>query len=228
MRIKETLAWLASVSLIGGAVYWSAGNLALKPSYASEVAQQEIASLNKEAPKFGRKPLLPADVKVLLDRGHGSGVHIGGGYYVTAAHVARHAKTSKRFDVKFLDKSIKKADVLWINEEYDLAMIRADADGVESAELRCEWARRGDEIRVFGNPMDLEFIMTIGRIAGDARTIAHWRSAYVVDVTIAVGNSGGPVYDVGGKIIGILVGGSDSGFAIAVPSYNVCQLLARI
>jgi hypothetical protein len=46
MRIKELLAWAASVCLLGGAVWYSSSALILKPSYASEVAEQEVAKLN--------------------------------------------------------------------------------------------------------------------------------------------------------------------------------------
>src|SRR5690349_14752440 len=99
MRIKETLLWLASVSLVGGAVYYTAPSSVLRPSYASEIADQAIRDMNaKAAPKFPRKTLLPADVKVLLDRGHGSAVSIGGDLWLTAAHVVLNP--SKRLDLR--------------------------------------------------------------------------------------------------------------------------------
>lgn len=106
-KIYSLLAWLAPISLIGGSVVYSMQDV-VKPSYASEIADQEIAALNKAAPKFPRKALLPGDVKVLLDNGHSSAVSIGGDLWLTAAHVV--ANPSKRLDLRLKDGSIRPAE----------------------------------------------------------------------------------------------------------------------
>lgn len=234
MRIYEPLAWLASISLIGGIVYWSVGETIVKPSYASELAAQEIAKLNAAAPKFPRKPLLPADVKVVLEGGHGSAVYIGSGVFLTAAHVV--SKITKPFTIKLHDGSVRKAEVLWFNTKYDIGLIAADGDGLRSSDLQCRELEVGETIRVEGNPTIMEFVSATGRIAGAGRKIGFWERVQVVDITILPGQSGGPVYDVGGKLVGITVGvatygmgwaAAPTGFGFVVPGKSICQLLAR-
>lgn len=235
MRIKEIFAWAASVCLLGGAIWYSLPSLVLKPSYASEVAKQEVAKLNTAAPKFDRKPLLSANVKVLLDRGHGSGWHDGNGYYWTAAHVV--SGESKRLDLRFADGSIRKAEIMWISKAYDVALLKADGSGVEAKSLNCTMPKVGDDITLAGNPVALENITAFGRIAGDERSIGPWKSVLVVSAPVIPGQSGGPVYDKDGKVIGMSVGlslfpigfgsASATGYGFVVPGRRLCDLTAR-
>jgi len=235
MRIKETIAWAASVCLVGAAIWYSSSALVLKPSYASEVANQEIAALNAAAPKFPRKALLPADVKVMLDGGHGSAVHIGAGLYLTAAHLFE--RPSKRLDLRFKGGSLRPAEVLWISKERDIALMKADGDGVSFARLNCGMPQIGDEITLAGNPTALEDIVGFGRIAGDERPLAHWKSVLVVSGPVIPGQSGGAVYNKDHELIGISVGVSlwpispmsatATGYGFIVPGRVICELLAR-
>lgn len=235
MRIKETIAWAASVCLVGAALWYSTG-FVLKPSYASEVVDQEIASLNKAAPKFDRKPLLSGDVKVLLDQGHGSGVHIGNGLYLTAAHVVLNP--SKRLDLRFKDGSIRPAEVLWISKERDVAMLKASGDGVSFSRVSCSKVNIGDDITMAGNPMALEDIIAFGKVAGDERVMAHWKNVFVVSGPVIPGQSGGAVYNKDHELIGISVGvamwpltpfaATTTGYGFVVPTGStICELLAR-
>lgn len=234
MRIFEPLAWLASICLVGSAIYWSVGDTVVKPSYASEIAAVEIANLNEAAPKFPRKPLLPADVKVLMDNGHGSAVYIGNNTFLTAAHVV--SKITKPFTIKLHDGSVRKAEVLWFNAKYDIGLIAADGEGLRTSDLQCRELDIGEAIRIEGNPTIMEFVSATGRIAGEGRKIGFWERVQVVDITILPGQSGGPVYDKDGKLVGITVGvatfgmgwsASPTGFGFVVPGKSVCQLLAR-
>lgn len=201
---------------------------------ASEIADQEVAIINKAAPKFPRRPLLSADVKVMLDRGHGSAVHLGSGLYLTAAHVV--ADPSKRLDLRFKGGSIRKAEVLWISKERDVALLKASGDGVSSVRLNCSVPSIGDEVTLAGNPMALEDIVAFGRIAGDEREVGRWKSVFVVSGPIIPGQSGGAVYNMDHELIGISVGlalfpigfsGSASGYGFVVPGRVLCELLAR-
>lgn len=234
MRIFEPLAWLASICLVGGAAYWSVGEIAVKPSYASEIADGEIAKLNAAAPKFPRKPLLPADVKVVVDGGHGSAVYIGHGVFLTAAHVV--SKITKPFTIKLHDGSVRPAEVMWFNTKYDIGLIGANGDGLQSSDLQCREMDIGEAIRIEGNPTIMEFVSASGKIAGLGRKMGFWERVQVVDVTILPGQSGGPVYDKDGNLIGITVGvatlgmawaSSPTGFGFIVPGKSICPLLGR-
>jgi len=158
----------------------------------------------------------------------GSGVHIGGGVYLSAVHVVEKSKG----EVTFTDELGRpsKGTVAWVAPRYDIAMLLGRADRPAS-ELACRPAKLEEPVTIQGNPLDMRFIRTHGTIAGDSPKEGkgpRWPESYIIDATSAPGNSGGPVYDVYGKVIGILVGGySGFPFAIAVPSATVCNLLGR-
>jgi S1-C subfamily serine protease len=206
----------------------------VKPLYAAEIVNQEIAKLNEAAPKFPRKPLLPADVKIVLEGGHGSAVHIGNGIFLTAAHVVN--KQTKPFSIKLHDGSVRKAETLWFNTKYDIALVAASGDGLSISDLQCRELDTGESIRIEGNPTIMEFVSATGKIAGAGRKIGFWERVQVVDITILPGQSGGPVYDASGKLVGITVGvatfgmgwsASPTGFGFVVPGKAICPLLAR-
>ncbi|WP_174020386.1 S1C family serine protease [Agrobacterium fabrum] len=174
-----------------------------------------------------------ATVKIQVNDGHGSGVHIGNGFIVTAAHVVGDAKDVQ---VKAKGGEFRKADVLWINKAHDIALLRTSPDGMGSAHMSCVAAKAGSPIVAYGNPLAIEFVAAYGKIAGEARTTGPWKSVYVTDITTVMGASGGPVFAENGDLIGITVGvmtaqigfsGSLAGYGFVVPSSEVCGLLAR-
>ena len=66
-------------------------------------------------------PML-AVVKIITDKGHGSGFHMGNGHIITAAHVLRGATSVK---VKSSGLDVQDAEILWSNDTYDVAHIVA-------------------------------------------------------------------------------------------------------
>jgi S1-C subfamily serine protease len=183
-----------------------------------------------------RQPSAGATVMVVTDSGHGSGVHIGGGYILTATHVVGAAKslTLKTDNGAKLDST-----VLWSNPDYDVALLRiADPKALKSVSLSCRTPPVGEHVSVEGNPMKLEFQTTWGRIAGKTQVGGDmWKAVYVLDATIAPGVSGGPVFDSNRNVVGIAVGTMVSGFgpftrtgpaySFTVPSRMVCNLMGR-
>jgi S1-C subfamily serine protease len=181
-------------------------------------------------------PSAGATVMVVTESGHGSGVHIGGGYILTATHVIG---TLKSATLK-TDKGAKlDSTVLWSSADYDIALLRiADPKALKSVPLSCRTPPVGEHVSVEGNPMKLEFQTTWGRIAGKTQVGGDmWKAVYVLDATIAPGVSGGPVLDVNRKVVGIAVGTMVSGFgpftrtgpaySFIVPSRMVCNLMGR-
>lgn len=196
-----------------------------------------VAATSAAAYALLPSPALPAmesaTVKIFPASGHGSGVHIGDGFIVTAAHVVGDAK---EVQVKAKGGENRKADVLWVNKAYDIALLRTSSAGLGAAKLDCRSVKAGDPIVAYGNPLKIEFVAAYGKIAGDSRETGPWRSVYVTDITTVMGQSGGPVYADGGDLIGITVGvmaapvgfsGSLIGYGFVVPSAAVCELLAR-
>jgi S1-C subfamily serine protease len=193
----------------------------------------------------GPQPVLSKDygaharsvVKVKVRGGHGSGVIIRPGYVVTAAHVIESAKEA---EIVTSGGSKVKADVLWSNAQYDIALLHfkhsdlAEGDEATPANLSCGLTRVGDAIHAVGNPGPLEFVHSWGHVSSKADDHGYWKSAYIATVAIAPGSSGGPVFDPNGNVVGITVGISlmqlgmfpaPAPFAYVVPSSAVCFLM---
>jgi S1-C subfamily serine protease len=192
-------------------------------------------------------------VRIELATGLGSGVYIGNGVIITAAHVVESAARSVTGQapdgsnlygaptVKLVSDLGDKQDgeVLWINKDYDIAAVRAtNARRFTAANLACRDVAADEPIVAEGNPVGMEFLRFKGMVSGKAQPfLPNWKSAYVIDVTITSGMSGGPSYDANGEVIGINVGVADvhgeqgkaasGGMGFTVPSSVVCGLLGR-
>lgn len=183
-----------------------------------------------------RTALAKSTLLVKVEQGHGSGVHIGNGFVITAAHVV--GQTTEAM-LSASDGSKHAADVLWVNSQHDVALLRMRySDGVAVSRLNCaNPVSIGQHIEAIGNPGRLEFVHSWGRVAGQIQKLFHWQVAFAADLGIAPGSSGGPVIDEQGRVVGIVVGisltqygwtPSGTNFSIIVPTNGgICQLLAR-
>jgi S1-C subfamily serine protease len=171
-----------------------------------------------------------AFLKVSDPMGHGSGVHIGNGYVLTAAHVVGLNKTMTILDD---EKRAMAGEVLWANAEYDIALLRLPgAAHVESAPLSCAKTYVGQPVKAYGNPQDLDFVFTFGLVNGEPRKWAVWREVVPADLTVIPGQSGGAVVDAQGSVVGITVGVMIwqyglSGQGFFVPGSAICELMGR-
>lgn len=170
-------------------------------------------------------------LKVSDPLGHGSGVHIGNGYVLTAAHVVG---ANKIMTVTDSERRVLAGEVLWSNAAYDVALLKLPgAAYVETASLSCAPNYVHQRVSVYGNPQDLEFVFTSGQVNGVARKWAIWRELVPVDITIIPGQSGGAAIDDLGNVVGIAVGVMIwqyglTGQGFIVPGSVICQLMGRI
>lgn len=170
---------------------------------------------------------------------HGSGVHLGNGFVLTAGHVSEGAKgmTATTDDGKTFD-----AEVLWYNHSFDVSLVFvADLANRAGAALSCAENYVGQPITIIGNPLDTDFAQTWGRVAGTHKTGLEnmdreglWRNLVTLDITAAPGVSGGPVYDEAtGSVVGILVAGAVSqrgtfAYSYMVPGSTICHVMGRV
>ena len=178
-----------------------------------------------------KAPPASATVLVTVVGGNGSGVMLDGGYVITAAHVARISPAAITI-TNDAGKETKLVDVLWISNEYDIALLRirdeAFVDTVAAAGIACRTATIGEDIRAEGNPMGVRFVTQWGKVGSKVQHIGHWLEAFSIGAPLAPGMSGGPVYDAEGRVVGINVGVAPvGGFYIAVPSSTACMLMGR-
>jgi serine protease Do len=150
--------------------------------------------------------------------GGGSGViWRDDGLIITNAHVAR----GKRLSVELSDGTQHRAELTARDDERDVAALRVDATGLPAASIAdSDGVRPGQLVLAVGNPLGLVGAVTSGIVfaAGSSRNRrVRWLQA---DVHIAPGNSGGPLADAHGRVIGInsMIYG---GLAVAVPSNAV-------
>lgn len=184
-----------------------------------------------------------SSVKVEFGTGHGSGVHIGNGLFLTAAHVA---EAGKDFTLVTRDGKKIPAKVLWIGKRHDVALLKADfvkagaTNGapvkVASARLQCEREPEGSIVRIVGNPKSLEHVSITGRIAKLQTAVEpNWPDVQLLDISAAPGVSGGPVFDTDGNVVGLVVAGYPAApflgawglVAISVPGPVLCEMLSR-
>jgi S1-C subfamily serine protease len=173
-------------------------------------------------------------VKQLKDgpqAGVGSGVYIGNGIIITAAHNLTDAVS---FKIRSDAGDIQSGEVLWVNTDYDIAAVRpANAGRFKAAQLSCREPLLGEEISAVGNPVGIEFVTMRGYVSGGERAAApQWKSVFITDLTTIGGMSGGATYSRAGELIGITVGtlgfnAPAGGLGFAVPGSTVCRLLGR-
>ncbi len=177
-----------------------------------------------------------AGVEILVSDGLGSGVSIGNGMIVTAAHVVRGQKD---VTVEAQDGKKYTARVLWSSDASDVAMLSVKDAKLPAAKLFCGDVRVGDEISAIGNPLGVKFVTSYGHVAAKAQKVGDIDEVFPMDMTTVMGQSGGPVFS-NGRVVGIIsmvmsapLKNGDSytpslvGFGFAVPSSVVCDLLAR-
>lgn len=161
------------------------------------------------------------------ERGQGSGVIIDSqGYILTNYHVVRD---STAIDVAISGRRPMRAEVVGVDPPTDLAVLKVDANDLIAA----QWAD-SDEIEVgslvwaVGSPFGLERSVTSGILsakhrAGKAGTV--YQDFLQTDAAVNPGNSGGPLVDARGRVIGIntaIVGQTYQGISFAIPS-NVAK-----
>ncbi|KRB22661.1 S1 family peptidase [Mesorhizobium sp. Root172] len=185
------------------------------------------------------KPFTTVRIDITKEKGdgHGSGVSLGHGVFLTAGHVTEDATS---LTVKTRAGKSGTAEVLWSNHAYDVSIIYVEALKDEpGSPMACAATTIGEDITIVGNPLNTEFATSWGRISSLEKTGLEnldgkglWRSLVTMDATAAPGVSGGPIFDKDGEIVGILVSGAVSdrgtfGYSYMVPSTAICRLLGR-
>jgi serine protease Do len=143
------------------------------------------------------------------------------GVVITNAHVA----TSRWAFIQTTDGDSFRGEVINRDERVDLAALRIDAK-LPSTEIRdAATLRVGELVIAVGNPLGLISAVTSGIIqTAPSRTNARWIHA---DLRLAPGNSGGPLADAAGRIVGINSMMAPAGLALAVPSSAVRRFLGQ-
>jgi S1-C subfamily serine protease len=175
------------------------------------------------------------DEDMTIVDGLGSGVLISNdGKVLTAAHVVQTADVAS---VEFSDGQLISARVIGSDVQSDLALLQLKEipKGVAPATLGdSDKVEVGDQIFVIGAPYGISQTLSVGHLSGRHQLNRNNQSTSVeflqTDASINTGNSGGPMFDIDGNVIGIVssimthTGGSE-GLAFATAANTAKQLL---
>lgn len=133
------------------------------------------------------------------------------GYILTNYHVIEDAYSSKsKITVLTYDGTSYTATVAGVESSNDLAVLKIDATGTNAVTFGDSSTMSvGDTVYAVGNPMgELQFTMTSGMVSALDRavTTSEYTTAinmFQFDAAINEGNSGGPVYNANGQVIGV-------------------------
>jgi S1-C subfamily serine protease len=196
--------------------------------------------VNVPADPFFGAPFFPQQQR---QQSLGSGFVVDkAGHIVTNYHVIEGAKQVR---VSFSNGSSMKATVVGSDPSSDLAVLKIDASSRALTPLtlgNSDAVRVGDPVVAIGNPFGLDRTVTAGIVSAIQRAIAA-PNGYTIDHVIQTdaainhGNSGGPLLDSRGEVIGVnsqIETGDNSsssgnvGIGFAVPSNTVKTVMAQL
>lgn len=178
------------------------------------------------------RPGRPGGPEEQVTRGVGSGFIISGdGYVLTNAHVVEGAD---EVTVTLTDRRELKAKVLGADRRTDVALLKLEANNLpylrtgDSSKIRV-----GEWVVAIGSPFNLENTVTAGIISAKARDTGEYLPLIQSDVAVNPGNSGGPLINLRGEVIGInsqiaTLSGAYNGISFAVPIDEVMRVAEQL
>jgi serine protease Do len=174
----------------------------------------------------------PQQIEEEVPRGFGSGFLIStDGYILTNAHVVDGADDVY---VALSDKREFKAKLVGADMSTDVALLKIDANNLprlllgDSSKIKV-----GEWVIAMGSPLGFESNVTAGIISAKVRDIGDFSPFIQTDVAVNPGNSGGPLLNIRGEVIGItsrVIGGRGgyTGISLAVPIDDAMRITEQL
>jgi serine protease Do len=181
-------------------------NVSTTSAVKEDAAAFPFGQLDPDDPmsQFFRHFGMPQHPGRTITRGLGSGFIVSpDGLVLTNAHVVAGSSEVK---VKLTDKREFKAKVVGLDKATDVAVLRIPAKDLPTVSVGDPSRTRvGEWVLAIGSPFGFENSATAGIVSARSRTLPE--SGYVqflqTDVAVNPGNSGGPLFDTHGRVIGI-------------------------
>lgn len=144
-----------------------------------------------------------AVVSIQTNAAQGSGFIItSDGYVVTNAHVLEDATYAKAITA---DQDEYYMSLVGYSSSLDLALLKIEDNNWEYLEFAdSDDAKVGEKVIAIGNPYGLSFSVTEGIISAVGRVISGYGGEYIqTDTAINAGNSGGPLINTDGEVVGV-------------------------
>ncbi len=164
----------------------------------------------------------------------GSGFIIdSNGYIITSYHVI---KNSNDIQVTLNNKKKFTAKIVGFDRKTDLALIKIDAENLPVAIMGdSNQAKIGNNVIIIGNPYGLGQSVSTGIISAKGRELQNNKDQEYIQTDAAInnGNSGGPMFNLDGKIIGITTAilspnGNSIGLGFAIPSQIAKNVIKQL
>ena len=137
------------------------------------------------------------------------------GYFITNAHVVAEFEDSQKAIVDYSEEVYGKndrdyrfvAELAYVNAKYDLALLKTEPDAANKPVEFCyEDAFPGEDVYVIGNSKG-EGLCILEGIVSDVHRSVGGKEYIMITAPVTRGNSGGPVFNSEGKLIGVVKGG---------------------
>ncbi|MCT7375062.1 DegQ family serine endoprotease [Chelativorans sp. EGI FJ00035] len=179
-----------------------------------------------------RQPQMPNPGSSL---GSGFVVDAEEGIIVTNNHVITGAD---EIIVNFADGETRTAELIGVDTKTDIAVLKVEPDGKSLQELQfgdSEAMRIGDWVMAIGNPFGFGGSLTVGIVSAQNRQIGSgpYDDYIQTDAAINRGNSGGPLFNMDGEVIGINTAiisptGGSIGIGFAIPSNLAVNIVNQL
>jgi len=227
----------------------------LMPTVVNITTTQVVTQQQQQGPRLGDRPQLPPGSpfeELFRDffenrRGDGqrqrrgtslgSGFIIDGdGYIITNNHVIQGAED---ITVILRDDTQLKAKLIGTDPRVDVALLKVEPPNKKPLPA-VRWgdsdkARVGDWVIAIGNPFGLGHSVTAGIVSARGRSLSEssLEDYLQTDAAINKGNSGGPLYNADGEVVGVNTAiysptGTNAGLAFSIPSNTVKQIAEQL
>jgi serine protease Do len=183
---------------------------------------------------FGQRGMPGPQQEPRQAQGVGSGFIIDdSGFIVTNNHVVEGAD---EVTVRLSDDRSFEAEVIGYDDKTDLALLKIDADDLTVSTLGdSDSTRVGDWVVAIGNPFGLGGTATVGIVSARGRDIRSgpYDDYMQIDAPINRGNSGGPVFNTNGEVVGVNTAifspnGGSVGIGFAIPANQVRDIVDEL
>jgi serine protease Do len=175
---------------------------------------QSFGSFDRDAEELAKR-LAPSVVEVRAGSGIGAGtIWQSDGLIVTNDHVVPY----DRAEIGLADGRSAIGQIVARDSRNDLAVIGIGLNGLPAVDARLIQVRPGELVMAIGHPFGVRYAVALGIVSATMGAVDGFERPLIrADVSIGPGNSGGPLVDALGQVVGInaMVGG---GLALAVPS----------
>jgi S1-C subfamily serine protease len=173
-------------------------------------------------------------VIIKTDSGQGTGFLISkNGHIITNAHVLANSKGTLAGDITatMYSEEVLPADFIGHDSTFDLALLKISGQHIPLKLTDSDNVQAGENVIAIGNPQGLQFSVTKGIVSETHRAGINKVHAYIqTDAALNSGNSGGPLINKKGEVIGInnFKISTGEGLGFALESNYIKQIINQI